>query len=407
MKKFGLINWFIYSASFYFIFPLNNIIYSQTINKTFERITRKDGLSHSTVSCILQDKKGFMWFATYGGLNKFDGYTFKVYRNIAIDSTSLSQNEIRSIYEDSEGNIWIIPLRVGILNKYNPETERFTRYKHIPGDSTSISSDKIYDVLQDKSGKIWIATENALNLVINKEINGKILTVFKRFYNTSNINSFIKIYENRFGKLLLFAEDLYYFDKENNKIIKTSTPISDEEIGIHSVCEDKHGNLWLGTNNYGIIKLDYNKKTKNYERAELNQVNVTPLNRTYLLIDHKDRIWIGTEGKGLFQYNEKENQLINFANNEVDINSISDNTIYALYIDHSGILWIGTFSQGLCKYDLYKKQFQHFKSIPGDKNTLGGNVISSIHSTKPGQLWVGADIEGVAEGCLASLYLIY
>ncbi len=157
-----------------FVCVLTGLIYSQTINSTFERITIKDGLSNSIVSSIIQDKKGFMWFATHNGLNKYDGFTFKVYRHIANDSTSLSQNEIRKLYEDNEGNIWIVPMSSsGGLNKFDPKIEKFTRYIHNPDDTTSISSDEIFDVIQDKSGNIWVVADNALNLVVNKKTNDK------------------------------------------------------------------------------------------------------------------------------------------------------------------------------------------------------------------------------------------
>lgn len=277
----------------------------------FERITTKDGLSQSCVHCIIQDKKGFMWFATYDGLNKYDGYTFKVYRNNVNDKTSLSHNEVRYLYEDNEGFIWVVSMGSGGLNKFNPKTDKFTRYRPVPGDSTSISSDEVYHVMQDISGQIWVCTLNALNLVINKQKGNEITTTFKRFYYTSNL-LIRMIYEDRDGRLLLFADYLYYFDKKINKIIKTNTVIDTvipPPIGIQSVSADKFGNLWLGTGANGIIKLHYNEKTKSYEKVGLNKINVTPINRNFLLIDDKDRIWIGTESKGLFQYNEKDKPL--------------------------------------------------------------------------------------------------
>lgn len=381
----------VYSSCF-----LSGTLYSITTSATFERITKKDGLSQSTVTNIIQDRKGFMWFGTYDGMNKYDGYTFKTYRHIENDNSSLSDNGAAYLYEDNKGFIWVTNNANEGICKFNPETEKFIRYKHNPDDSTSISSNTVYHIMQDSRNNIWISTNNALNLLIENKIGDKITESFKRFDISSIEGRLTKIHENRNGKLLLFANYVYYFDRESNTIKRASKIIepANATYAIISISEDKAGNLWLGTIDSGIIKLVYDKQTQSYKQAVLNKSIATLNGRNYVLIDYKNRIWIATNKNGLFQYSEKEDRLINFSNDKTDLNSISDNSIISLFIDRSGILWIGTYSQGLCKYDLFKKQFYHFKSIPGNNNTLGGNVISSIHSTTPGELWIGLDKGG-------------
>ncbi len=386
----------IFIVAVYSSYFLSGTIYSKTPSEIFERITTKDGLSQSTVNYMIQDRKGFMWFATFDGLNRYDGYTFKTYKHIENDSSSLSHNGVVYLYEDKDGFIWVISNADAGLCKFNPETEKFIRYKHNPDDSTSISSNTIYHLIQDSRDNIWICTDNALNLLIKNKIGDKTTESFKRFDISSIEGRFTKIHEDRNGNLLLFANYVYYFDRESKTIKKASKTLEPATAvyEIISITEDKAGNLWLGTIETGTIKLVYDEKTQSYRQEALKKANPSPNNRNYVLIDHKDRIWIATNKDGLFQYNEKKDHLINFLNDKNDLNSISDNTLFSLFIDRSGILWIGTFSQGLCKYDLFKKQFQHFKSIPGDKNTLSGDVISSIHSTTPGELWIGLDKGG-------------
>ncbi len=392
MKKFCISGWIIACFYLYNLLTLNNIAYSQLANTTFERITTEDGLSQSSVNYIIQDQKGFMWFATYGGINKYDGYTFKTYTHIENDSSSLSDNGIIYLYEDKKGYIWAVNNANQGICKFDPVTEKFITYKHNPNDSTTISSNTVYYVTEDKLGNIWISTDNALNLVFENNH----ITKFKRFDISPIEGRFARIYEDRHGKLLLFANYLYYFDRQSNTICKTNTLLnqSNAVYDIISICEDKTGNIWLGTSVYGIIKLVYNKESKSYERSTFNKKEIPPDNGNYLIIDKNDKIWIASGTKGLFQYNENEDLIINFLNNKCDFNSISDNGISSLYIDHSDILWIGTESQGLCKYNLSKKEFFHYKCIYGDKNTLSGNVISSIHSTTPGELWVGVESSG-------------
>jgi len=349
-------------------------------------------LSQSTVNYIIQDKKGFMWFATFDGINKYDGYSIQTYRHIEHDKTSLSHNGSVVLFEDNDGYIWIVNNGNAGIDKFNPETDSFTRYTHDPENPRSISSNDVINVSEDKDGNIWLCTANAINLVVNKKTNGQSIAQFIRFYNTTNSIPFNMVYEDRHGNILIFADYLFHFDRKSQKIHQTSTQLVPSTIT--SVAEDRSGDLWIASTLDGIIRLVYNPRTNSYHRADPGKVNITPNNRNYILIDDKDRIWIATESKGLFQYIQKEDRLINYTNNEIDPKSISDNTIYSLYIDRTGILWIGTFSQGLCKYDFYKKQFHHLKSISGDDNTLSGNVISSIHSKSPGELWVGIDLEG-------------
>ncbi len=370
MKKTLFIISINYSFLLYFSLFFSTTAYSQAKDEVFERITVKDGLSQSTVNSIIQDKKGFMWFATFGGLNRYDGYSFKVYSHNDYDKNSLRNNGTTFLFEDRDGYIWIFNNVNEGLDKFDPVNESFTHYENDPNDSTSISSNEVNDVMQDKSGDIWICTKNALNLVVNEKRGGKTITIFKRFNNVSS-SSFHKTYEDRNGRLLLFTDYLYYLDRKTYKIYRT-IQLSDnlavpDNLAVQNISEDNSGNLWLGTNASGIIKLVYNKQTKNYEYSKPDKINVTPNGNNCIIIDNKDRIWIGTRNKGLFLYDIKEDHLENYITDITDATSISDNTISSLFIDRSGLLWIGTYGQGLCKLNLNKKDFLYFKSIPGDE----------------------------------------
>jgi methyl-accepting chemotaxis protein/ligand-binding sensor domain-containing protein len=368
-----------------------NSIYSQTTNLVFERITVKEGLSQSTVNYIMQDQHGFMWFATFGGLNRFDGYTFKIYQNDENDSTSISNNGIINMCEDSAGFIWITNNGNTGLDKYDPSTDKFIRYSHSPSDNMSLSSNEIHHVMQDKSGNIWICTSKGINLVAEQKEGNKSNTKFKRFENISNI-SFTFAYENSKGQVLFFSDYLYYFDKKSQNFQKSNIDLN--KARVNSVVEDKNGNLFLGTSENGIYKLAFNRQNSTYQIENIDKINLTPNNKNFVVLDVFGRLWIGTESKGLYCYDESKDQLLNYMPDKLDNRTLSDNTTPSLFIDFSGNLWIGTFSQGLCKYDLYSKDFVHFKSIPGKLNSIGGNVISSLHSSNQGELWVGYDLDG-------------
>ena len=133
----------------------------------FKRLSIDDGLSQSTVETTLQDRTGFMWFGTEDGLNRYDGYMFKIYKHDPDDSTSISNNNIWCLHEDHEGYIWIGTYSDG-LNRYDPVTETFRRFAHHPTDSSGLNSDNIRCIAEDSSGYLWIGTKdkgiNCINL---------------------------------------------------------------------------------------------------------------------------------------------------------------------------------------------------------------------------------------------------
>jgi signal transduction histidine kinase/ligand-binding sensor domain-containing protein/CheY-like chemotaxis protein len=333
-----------------------------------------------------------MWFATYNGINRYDGYTFKVYRNIPNDKNSISDNGTTYLYQDKQGYIWIVNNGNQGVDRFDPKTEKFTRFKYSPKDSSSISSNQVYHVTEDREGNLWVSTKNALNLVITKTENGKSTTLFKRFYYPFVENKVIWVLDSKHTGLLLLTSNLYHFDRKKGKFTRNKQVYNNSDI--MSVCEDKSGNIWIGTLDFGLRKLTFDIKTNNYQPEENNIVNIAPNERNYLIIDNENNIWIATSTHGLYKYNEQKNNFVHYLNDKNNSNSISDNTIHSLYIDHSGVLWAGTFSQGLCKLDLNNKAFAHYKANNGISNRIGGNVVSSIHSRIQGELWVGFDLNG-------------
>jgi len=123
----------------------------------FERISLEQGLSQSTVLCMLQDSQGFMWFGTEGGLNRYDGYTFTAYKHDPEDPNGLGGNWIQAMLEDDSGTLWIGTSEGG-LDRYDRELDQFIHYRNDPKDSSSLSDDEITTIYQDQDGVLWIGT---------------------------------------------------------------------------------------------------------------------------------------------------------------------------------------------------------------------------------------------------------
>ena len=140
------------------IFPIILIrspLYAQDSEIQFDHLFAKNGLANNYVTKIIQDDQGFIWIGTVEGLNRYDGYSYKVFKNDPKDSTSLSDDWVTDIYEDKQNNIWIATRRYG-LNKYNKLNESFTHYRYDPDNYNSISSDTAYTIFQSKNEMIWV-----------------------------------------------------------------------------------------------------------------------------------------------------------------------------------------------------------------------------------------------------------
>ena len=159
-----------------------SILFVETItpqsNIRFNHLTVEQGLTQSAVTCILQDKQGFMWFGTQDGLNRYDGYNFRIFKNIPLDSTSISDNFIFSIYEDKNGTL-IIETQRGKFNKYNPKTESFTLVKKDNVDLVNSTLNTLKAFFIESNGISWIGSQSqAMGLTRTDTKTGK-TTIFK------------------------------------------------------------------------------------------------------------------------------------------------------------------------------------------------------------------------------------
>lgn len=366
----------------------------------FEQITTEQGLSQNTVRCIYQDSKGFLWFGTTNGLNRYDGYDFKIYLNNPSDSTTISLNSIWTIYEDREGLLWI-GTNGGGLNKYDREKEIFTSYKNDPDNSSSISHNSVRSIYEDKKGILWIGTDGGGLNRFDKETG-----TFNYYIHDKNNphsisnNRIWSILEDSNGNLWIgtYGGGLNRFNRKNNRFTHYS-PDSDNKFSISSnrirtIIEDREGILWIGTNDGGINRFNPKEKKFYHYKNTPGSDKCLANNRVRTIFeDRSGNLWMGTL-EGLCRYNRKNNQFLTYTDNPLDKHSLTDKSIWSIYEDHSGVLWIGTIN-GLNKYNRKNEQFLHFRKIPGNPNSLSDNVVRAISEDRKGTIWIGTDGGGL------------
>jgi ligand-binding sensor domain-containing protein/serine phosphatase RsbU (regulator of sigma subunit) len=414
-------------------------------NIKFSHLTVEDGLSQSSVTCILQDRKGFMWFGTQDGLNRYDGYNFKVFKNNPPDSTTLTENFIFSIYEDRSGVLYI-ETRGGTLQEYNPRLESFrivnkdsvdltgakvntvgavlrepsgviwtgglgspsglkrldtrtgeiTVFRHDPSDPASLSSDKVYSVYRDHSGNLWVGTFNGLDRY--DELTGKFYHYQHDPDNPSSIpdNWVWPIYEDSRGHLWIGTVNsgLCLFDPKAGTFINyknnPNEPASINDNFIFSIYEDRSGLIWIGTNLGGISY--FNSSQQAFEQFRHDPKNENSLSEDIvlsLLVDRHGDYWIGTRNKGLNKFNRHSGKFTHYLNNPSDNNSLISNSILSLMQARSGIIWIGSYSSGLDAFDPERNSFTHFVNDPSDPETISDNRIYSLVEDQDGIIWIG------------------
>lgn len=345
--------------------------YAQRQHITFDCLSLDQGLSQSTITSIIQDEEGYMWFGTIDGLNQFDGYNFKVYYNNPLDSNSIADNWITSLCLGKDSTIWIGTLSRG-LSRFNHLTGKFNNYQFnpIPNDSPErqrilaqlpftfsyLNYYTIKSICEDRSGSIWIGT---------------------------------------------FGAGLYEFDKNQKKFIHYPYNFearNDLAYNIMSICESFEGNkniLWIGTYGGGLVKFEPNKGFSFYKH-DANDPNSLSDDRIIAIYPDTCRnnnvIWIGTYAGGLVKFEPDKEKFTHFKHDPLNSNSLSSNFVMSILKDCCHELWVGTFDAGLNRLEISTNQFTHYHHYPTNSNSLGSNEVLSLFEDRSGIIWIGTNL---------------
>lgn len=361
---------------------------SQDTDFQFDHYTIKDGLSQSQAFWLFQDSHGYLWIGTQDGLNRFDGNTFKVYKNNPFDSTTLTHNWVWAMEEDLDGNLWVGTFQG--LCKYLRKEDRFVQYYHNSKDQYSISGNRPNYILRDKQNRLWISSwNNGLNLYDPKTDR------FRRFQFDENDKQSLS--DNAVRTLYCDHRGTIWVGTWNgglNRVVETEKGIyfqrfnEQKEFGtdggkrITTISEDHDQNLWVGSYGDGIVKLDPTRsmfaRVPGIASNDVNKITTDAIGNT----------WVGTNS-GLRIYHHNSEDVEFFQHDPREESSISSNVIYAITQDRSGVVWVA--GNGLDKYDPRKNLFETYRNNPDDVESLGQNVVWSFCEDDEGYIWVGTE----------------
>ncbi|MFM2360099.1 MAG: hypothetical protein RLY16_2092, partial [Bacteroidota bacterium] len=357
----------------------------------FERYSTNDGLSQGHVQGILQDKHGFMWFATDGGLNLFNGYEFSIYRNDPLDKNTISNNFVHDIVEDETGNFWIAT--ESGLDYLDKTRNKITRYQ--PGHEISAN-----DLLIDQSKNIWLGTSSGL---YRFDIKNKKFTAFQHnptLPNSLSDNYIYNIIEDQLGDIWIGTKNgLNQLNPASGKITQfrpnASQPGSIIATWIKALYQDAAGNIWIGSQGKGVEFYDRNhNQFIHFRHDPKNKNSLAHDDILSFSEDRFGRLWIGTENGGISIYDKATQQFTTIVNELSDHHSLSSNSVYKIYRDTDGNMWAGTWANGVNVHPATPPKFRSYTAIPG-KNSLNNAAALSIIEDNNGIVWIGTDGGGL------------
>jgi len=363
----------------------------------FETIGDNQDIPSPVITAIAQDKTGFMWFGTQGGLIRFDGYTYKLFTHIIDDPTSIAGDYITTLWAAPDGKLWIGTANRG-LSVYDSDSGTFSQYRFDESDIESLSHNKVRAIVGDDQGGVWIGTQSGLNYLPANQ------SKFLRFNQQKNGLSDNKIYS------LLFSKDQTLWVGTGNGVNlldKSGTRFDvpfQNEVGISpfegqtiwSMTEGFDGRIWLGTKNQGAHWLIPGEK---YHTLPLDKTHPHHLSHPWVFAISQvnaHEIWLATYGGGISIFDTRKNQVVRYArHNPSNSHSINLDDLGALFTDSSGLVWIGTWGNAINRTNPKNAAFRTLHSNRNDDKTLTDNNIGAVLETDTGQIWVGTAGNGI------------
>ncbi|GAF05070.1 hybrid sensor histidine kinase/response regulator transcription factor [Saccharicrinis fermentans] len=372
-------------------------------NLKFETYSTSEGLSSSTCTEIYQDKDGFLWFGTIDGLNKFDGYSFEIFKPSINEPNFISNNRILSITGDDEGNLWIGTWNG--LNVFDRDRESFFRIplgnEEDPGfRRTNVINDVYFD---KQKNSLWAATNNgAYQIKLKADYLENLDGLSINYYNQSPYSSnsldhseVTKILKDHSNNIWIATngESLNKYKEATNSfervLINTNSNYWLKQLPKVFI-QDAEGDFWIGNDLSKMIVWD-----KNSNVFSIREITKSSIPIFDIYVDSNNVFWITTDGHGIYLFDKHKGIIKHLAHDENSLFSLPNNQISSILEDKTGVYWLSTYNEGICKLVVSKSRFEHYYHRPGEKTSLSSERAQSVLQDNKNRIWIGTDGGGL------------
>ena len=365
----------------------------------FEHLSVEDGLSQSTVNAILQDSRGFMWFGTNDGLNRYDGYEVVVYHADPHGRRGLSDDRVTALVEDSSGHLWIGTGRG--LDRFDLEKKTF---RHVPDDdqrAEGLGDKEVRALCEDATGTLWVGTSSGLRRLDpsgDRFIHYRADSTGQRGLPDDRVTA---LYPDRSGAIWVGTwTGIARWEPEADVFIPYQLPTEQTsgqgQNAVYAIAEDREGTVWVGTDGSGLYRLD--SDAHHFTRVPVASTGIgqfAPQHIRSLWCDESGLLWLGTKGGGLVCLDGEAAWLTSYAKDPRISTSLSSDYVNAVYESRYGVLWIGTAGGGVSKLDRDKQKFALHQADPSDPASLSHNRVLAVWEDEQGLIWIGTDGGGL------------
>lgn len=358
---------------------------SGIVDVRFRTYSTGDGLSQATALSMAQDGAGFLWIGTQDGLNRFDGYGFKVFKHVRNRPATLSDNAITALAADQDGSLWV-GTQAGGLDHYDPVLDRFERYAADPMRGDSVASENVTALMIDRRDWLWVASTGGKLQWLDRVTNRFLDAPLGNLPMLANVRTLVQA---RDGSVLIGSRDGLWRCDENAANLHELRFDPKVSLDVRALAIGPEGDIWAATTSTGLYRFSKSGQPVARYHQGADAAHALPGDEMRgLQFDRQWRLWVATKANGLLRI-DPDGGVNQYLHDPANPRSLGANRQESILIDRDGLVWAGSWNDGVSVHDSRTEAFISLRSVPGDARTMPDNAVVGALANPDGTLWLG------------------